>query len=472
MTDAQNAPVGRTTVLDDAYELLAKTGPLVGSSTVSLAGAAKALGISRNQLYRHWPTSAEMALDLALFQATPTTGWHAQICTDDGGPLAEALRRSLASRSSADGVLTRASIAVQRDSTALPRLAAWERAHLANLAARLRREWGHEGSGPWTDIAIVLASLMDGMHLMCAQFAEEPGALMPAPLADEVTQLALRMVDFLLHEVEGLDLPMDSGDGDPEPTGEAVQLPARIAAALAEGALVPADTGRVIDMGVLARSRGVSERSLYSRWPTPTDLKADLFTESLERSRRAFARITLAFFQAHNSGAFTHTMASMASMNSLFMDPGRFPEATIHLGITEVLSEAAVLDRVREPVEVALENADVQSAALLLAGGLRLRSDVRMRSYTMFSVGMGMGSHRTTATHPDNPNRRLRYLGEEYLAAGVGHTAMTHSATEPSDPSPPPGPRSVRVGAGQVPASGADSPTSARYATRSARLAR
>jgi AcrR family transcriptional regulator len=269
---------------------------------------------------------------------------------------------------------------------------------------------------------------------------------MPAPLADEVTRLALRVIDFLLHEVDGLDIPIGSGDADPQPAGPAgpaVELPARIAVALTDGALERSADGRVIDMGVLARSSGVSERSLYTRWPTPADLKTDLFIESLERSRRAFARITLAFFQSHTSGTFTHTMPSMARMNAWFMDPERFPEATIHLGITEVLSEAAVLDRIRESVEVALENADVQSAALLLASGLRLRSDVPMRSYTMFSVGMGMGSHRTSATHPENLHRRLRYLGEEYLAAGVGHTAMTHSSTVISEPSAAADPRSV-----------------------------
>ena len=55
-------------------------------------------------------------------------------------------------------------------------------------------------------------------------------------------------------------------------------------------------------------------------------------------------------------------------------------------------------------------------------------------TYTMLIVGMGMGSHRTSATHPELLDRRLRYLGEEYLASGVGHTAMTRTSTELVDP--------------------------------------
>ena len=423
---------GSSTILDDAYQQLAKHGPVADGRSVSLAAVSKALGMSRNQLYRRWSTSADMALDIASFRSTPANGWHAEVCTDDGGPLADAVRRSLASPRSGDGVLTRASVATWSGSSAHRNLASWERAHLANLASRLRREWGAEVDGAWTDIAIALTALLDGMHLMCAQFAREPGEQIEPALADEITQLAVLIVEFLLHEAEGVDSPIGSPDDELDPPAAVAPLPQRIADALDDGTLHIASDGsrRVIDMGVLARSRGVSERSLYTRWPAPADLNAELFLESVDRTRSAFARTIFDVFQSSLSGSFNHPMPLIARMNAWFMDPERFPEARVHLGITAVLSDPAVLDRIRAGVEAGLEVADMQTAAILQATGFRLRSEFRRRTYTMFIVGMGMGSHRTSATHPQILRRRLRYLGEEYLAAGVGHTAMTRSCCE------------------------------------------
>lgn len=432
MTTAPGDGHGATSMLDAAYQQLADLGPLVDARSVTLSGVAKALGMSRSQLYRRWETSADMALDIARFRATPDTGWHAEVCADDGTPLAGALRRSLTSPHSADGVLTRASVSTWRDSSAHRGLAAWERRHLARLAERLRREWGPEVRGPWTDIAIALTAFIEGMHLMCAQVAEEPGQAMPADLIEEVAQQAVRIVDFLLTEAEGGDTPLRDPDDEAEESSSPASLPARLADALTEGTLhLPSDGGRrVIDMGVLARARGVSERSLYSRWPAPADLHADLYLESIARAHAAFTRVIVDVFRSNVSGPYANTMPLIALMNSWFMDPDRFPEASIHLGITDVLSEQVVLDRVRRPVQEFLQAADMQTAALLQASGYRLRIDVRVRTYTMFITGMGMGSHRTSATHPEILQRRLRYLGEEYLAAGIGHTAMTRSSTE------------------------------------------
>ncbi|QXC59751.1 TetR/AcrR family transcriptional regulator [Aquihabitans sp. G128] len=431
---------GQVAWLDAAYEQLAKHGPVTDGRSVSLAAAAKALGMSRTHLYRLWPTSAAMAADLAVHRSTPATGWHAQVCRDDGAPFLDALRRALASPGSAAGVLTRASVATWSGTAAHDALATWERGHLADLTGRLRREWGPTTSGPWTDIAVAVIALVEGMHLMCAQFAPDPGAPMAPDLAEEVTQTAGRIIEFLLVEAEGDDTPLRTTDGQPGAAdGPApTVLPPRVAAAVADGTLDvdPEHDGgrRVVDMGVLARSLGVSERSLYGRWNTPADLNADLFLESVQRVRGAFARILLEVFQSNASGDFSHPMPLFARMNAWFMDPQRFPEATVHLGLVDVLTSRAVLERVRQPVLEGLQVADMQTAALLQASGFRLIAGLRMRSYTMFIVGMGMGSHRTSATHPELLARRLRYLGEDHLASGVGHTAMTRSCTELVDP--------------------------------------
>ena len=433
---AQSSP------LEAAYEQLARLGP-VAERSVSLTSVAKATGMGRSNLYRRWPTASDLASDIAVHRSTPDDGWHAHLCIDDGGPLESAIRRSLATRASADGVLTRATVATWAGTRAQERMAAWERAHVVRLVARLRREWGPDLAAPWTDAAIAVTSLMEGMLLMWAQFAAEPGELMPPELAEEVTQTILRVIAFMIHEAEGVDTPI-RGEGD-ELGDQGDPLPPRVRDALAAGLLDPPDDGgrRVIDMGVLARARGVTERSLYNRWPTAADLNGDLFVESVQRVRDAFARTIVDVFQSHATGSFSNTMPLIALMNAWFMDPARFPEARVHLGLAELLSGQAVLDRVRDAVELGLQVADLQTAALLQASGFRLRPDVRTRTYTMLIVGMGMGSHRTLATHPELVDRRLRYLGEEYLAAGVGHTAMTRTCSEliappsTSDAAPP-----------------------------------
>jgi len=435
--DAAGAP-SQVTPIEAAYQQLAKFGPVTDGRTISLSGVARALGMSRSNLYRRWSTSADLAADIAVHRATPADGWHAQVCADDGATLEDALRRALASPASAEGVLTRASIAMSPSSTAHAPLAAWERAHLANLVERLKREWGAAVDGPWTDAAIATAALIEGMHLMWAQVAEEPGQLMPAGLAEETTQTVLRIIEFLLHEAEGVDSPVGADDPEANPDSTTDRaLPARVAEALTDGTLDLTDEGgrRLIDMGILARSRGVSERSLYARWPTAADLNADLYRESVQRVRDAYGRILIEVFQSNASGEFPNVMPFVARMNAWFMDPERFPEGGVHLGLTDVLSSSDVLDRVREPVATGLQFADVQTAAVLQAMGYRLRPDVRMSTYTQFIMGMGMGNHRLAALHPQVLRRRLSYLGEEYIASGVGTTAMTRTCTEPLDAS-------------------------------------
>ena len=274
---------------------------------------------------------------------------------------------------------------------------------------------------------------------MHAQVADEPGELMPADLAEETTETIVRIVQFLLVDAEGPEVPFGTDDADASPGSTAdLALPARVADALTDGRLDLTDEGgrRLIDMGVLARSRGVSERSLYARWPTAADLNADLYRESVQRVRDGYGRILMEVFQSNASGSFTNMMPLIARMNAWFMDPERFPEAGVHLGLTDVLSQSDVLDQVREPVSTGLQIADVQTAAVLQAMGYRLRPDVRMSTYTQFILGMGMGNHRLAALHPQVLRRRLSYLGEEYIASGVGTTAMTRTCTEPLDASP------------------------------------
>jgi hypothetical protein len=178
----------------------------------------------------------------------------------------------------------------------------------------------------------------------------------------------------------------------------------------------------------------VSERSLYKRWPTPADLNAELFLESVQRTRDAFARMLLEVFQDSAERGITESMPIVARMNEWFNDPAHFPEAGVHLSLVGVLAAPDVVEKVKGPVEVGMQHADLQTAGIVHATGFRLRDDIRMRTYTMFIVGMGMGSHRARALHPELADHRLRYLGTDYLAAGIGHTAMTRGCTEPVAP--------------------------------------
>lgn len=440
----------RGSPLVTAYDQLAKYGPATDGKSVSLTAVARATGISRSNLYRRWPTSADLAADIAVFRATPAAGWHADVCTDDGTSLEHALRRSLASPSSADGALTRASISVSARSRAQARVAAWERAHVADLAQRLQREWGPDAVGPWSDIAIALTALVDGMHLSWAQFADVPGSVMAPDLATEVIELASRMVDFMLQESEGPDRPLGSngdhvGDRAADEDQHTIEpLPERLTTALADGSLdVTSDGGRrAVDMGILARSRGVSERSLYARWPAPADLNADLYLESITRVLAGIERIILDVFQSNTSGTFTHPMPLFARMNTWFMDPQRFPEARVHLGLVDVLAGSDVLDRVRGPIQAGLVSIDMLTAGLLQASGFRLLPTVRMSTYTLFILGLGMGTHRMSALHPEIVDRRLRFLDDEYPAAGVYLTAMTRTCADLVDPDGEDGPLS------------------------------
>jgi AcrR family transcriptional regulator len=243
------------------------------------------------------------------------------------------------------------------------------------------------------------------------------------------------VVGFLIHQAEGADLPLVAHDEGATDDPDA-PLPSWLVDAIADGSLDITSYGarRVIDMGVLARATGVSERSLYKRWPAPADLNAALYMESVQRVRDAFGRMILEVFQSATAADLADVMSLVARMNEWFMTPQRFPEAGVHLGLVDVLSDQRVLDRVRESVEVGLQVADMQTAGIIQGTGFRLRSDVRLRTYTMLIVGMGMGSHRTVALHPSLLERRLRYRGTEYLASGVGHTAMTRTCTEPLDP--------------------------------------
>lgn len=443
----------QTSVLHAAYDQLAKHGPATDARSVTLTGIARAVGMSRTNLYRRWETSSDLALDIAVHRCTPPDGWHAQVCVDDGGPIAEAIRRALSSAGSGAGVTTRASVATWSDTTAHRRVAAWERAHLLELVERLRREWAGRGDAPWTDVAITITSLLEGMHHIHAQTAEHPGDSMPPELVDELAATAERMIGFFITEVEGDDVALP-----PEPVGAVDRidpdepLPERIVAALGDGSMdfLTDEARRVVDMGVLARTVGVSERSLYARWPTPADLNADLYLESVDRIRDAFARVVIEVFQASVSGTYTNTMPLIARMNDWFMDPDRFPEATVHLGLADVLTGQAVLDRVRGPVELGMQFADLQTAGIVHATGFRVRSDLRMRTYTQLILGMGLGTHRVAALHPAIRSRRLRYLGEEYSAGGVGHTSMTRTScdlVQPEAPDPasvPPTPETIR----------------------------
>jgi AcrR family transcriptional regulator len=422
--------------LDAAYDLLASRGPVVDGGSISLSAVARVLGMSRTNLYRRWPTSADLASDISVFRSTPEQGWHAEVSFDDGGSLADAIRRSLVRPGAADGVLARAAIATGSTPAARAHVAAWERGHLSSLAERLRREFLHDSSVPWIDVALGLMSMIEGMVIMAAQCGEGPGVPMEPELADEVAELAVRMVGFLTHEVEGVDgadLPVEGPEVGADGAHQPVDLPPRLVAALDDGALDVAPDGarRVVDMGVLARLRGVSERSLYKRWPTAADLNADLFLESVTRTRDAFARMLLEVFQDSATGPITDTMPLVARMNEWFSTPARFPEARVHLGLVSLLSASDVWDRVKDAVEVGLRHADMQTAGVVHATGYRLRPEVRMRTYTMMIVGMGQGTHRLAALHPQIVDRRLRYLGTDYVAAGVCHTAMTRTCTIP-----------------------------------------
>ncbi|MGN6696457.1 MAG: TetR/AcrR family transcriptional regulator [Aquihabitans sp.] len=427
-----------TSILAAAYEQQARTGPVSDGRSVSLSEVARLLGMSRANLYRRWPTTSDLTTDIAVYRSTPDAGWHALVCEDDGGTLEAALTSAFESPSCNGGVLTRAAVARSTDAVAKKRVAAWEEHHLVALAGRIRREWGESTVAPWTDIAVAVVALIEGIQLMWAQFAEAPDEPLPPQLAGEVTSTAGRIVGFLIDEVEGSDVPLGAHDADGSSSHQApgTALPGWLIDALADGSLDLPSYGarRVIDMGVLARTTGVTERALYKRWPTPADLNAALYIESVRRVRDAFGRMILDVFQSATKADLADIMSLVARMNEWFMTPDRFPEAGVHLGLVDVLSDQSVLDRVRASVETGLQVADMQTAGIVQGTGFRLRSDVRLRTYTMLIVGMGMGSHRTTALHPALIERRLRYRGTAYLASGVGHTAMTRTCTEPLEP--------------------------------------
>jgi len=418
-----------------AYDFLAANGTPRDRDHLTLAKVAVALGMSRSNLYRHWPTSAEFVDDVVALQAMPAGAWHNQAAARwDEVTVVEALIEAL-EIDEGDAAL-RSSLSVRpHSSLARAQVASWERDWLNRFAQRLRAEYGTDGDdAPWTDIAVSLAALVEGMFLLRLLLAGSPGAPSHEQAVDLTVTTVDRMARYLAESARGdagpLHPPPDEPAARPKPAGAHRTLQ-RTLDALSDGTIQRNATDRrLVDMDALARQQGVTSRSLYKLWPTATDLNADLFGESVRRVRIGIANIGLATFSSSSGSGFNYFTPLLLHINEEVLKVEVFPDARPFIAMVELASNRAVLDRHGATIREWFADGEMFAAALLQVSGRRPVPGFSLSDHTWLAVASELGAWRMVAMHDNLMDRTIRYLGHDVIALAGGIDAHTEVWTD------------------------------------------
>ena len=404
-------------------------------AVVSLAEVSRAIGLSRSSLYRHWETAADLSNALVGHLATTSVGWHHHLRLDPGEPVAEAVRRLFADPRAYEGLAIWPAITTDPASSDVRlRCARFERAFVARLARHLEltAPAGVEHPVPWTDLAVAVAALIDGMTTAWAVFRTEPHLGGDPALTDVVVDVIADLVERYPRAVTGPDRPIDVdlGDGNlREPTAGALGLLDRMAAALEAGdlSLTPGDL-RIVDVEDLARRTGVTSRFLFQLWPTAADMNADIIREGFDRLWANSRQETLAFTnELARSGGTELTLAERARWTMRSADPSRIPEGSGFASLVALLGDHELAEDTRERVGVWLDESRITVASAMQIVGGRLRPGRTLLDSAVQGIAKQLGMWRILALHDSLLDRQVGFGGEAVPASGAAMVVMAEA---------------------------------------------
>jgi len=419
-----------------AHQYFVAQGAPRREAVVSLAEVSRAIGISRSSLYRHWETAADLSNAVVGHLATTSMGWQHHLRLDPGEPVAEAVRRLFADPRAYEGLAIWPAITTDPASSDVRlRCARFERAFVARLARHLELTTPTEVDHPvpWTDLAVAVAALIDGVTTAWAVVRPAPGTASDPALTDVIVDVIADLVVQYPAAVTGPDRPIDEPDGRGEPADPspgARSLLERIAAAVDAGTLsVDPAQHRIVDVEDLARRSGVTSRFLFQLWPTASDMNGDVLEVAWERLRANAHREDLAvateLAQAGGTELSTSQRVRWAARGA---DPLHSPEGTGIIPLIALVGDRALAARSRSLVADGwLAESGIAAASALQAVGARLRPGRTLRDAAVLSAVRHLGMWRIAGMHETIGGRRLELEGEQLPATGIAMFLMSHA---------------------------------------------
>jgi hypothetical protein len=290
--------------------------------------------------------------DLTAYAITEGPGWQRRILDQDpAAPAAPSFAAALAGPE--PGIRARSSVrAWGLDHPARVTAIEWERAWLrafeAWLAAHLARHGRRSLHGDRV-AALAVTALVEG-HLLLDRVWSHPGS--DAWYSGRPDTLP-HSIEVLLADLTEPDVDATEPESVPPPPPAELSPAARRALGRALEAMdtaafgepEAAAPGRLVDLAVLARRTGVSERRLYDVWPTASAANVDLVRGMGERALVAFDTLANLILDVGGSGPVYERYGTLSASGyqayiETAVQPGR-----IHMfQCAHVLVDPAALD--------------------------------------------------------------------------------------------------------------------------------
>ena len=408
----------------------------IGGS-LTMARLSEALGVSRSTLYRWWNTTADAAIDVVVHSATSPDSWDERFLDQPpSGGVGAGLAAALVDRTADLSVTSRCAVAGWApDSPGRAWVARHERRWIARCASWLAAGQPTEIDVCWTDVAIVLRAMVEGMLFL--RLASNPDFSAPWSRADAVAagDAADALVVELTSALRGVDRPMEGADAPlaaaPRYTRGQREALERLNRTVdgtpaAHHLLTP---NRLVDLDRLARQLGVSPRRLYMVWPTVADLNGDLVVELIRDNRALVEKVSLQALGTVLEGKFERVRDLLPSVFAVMLDSTASATAAF-FAATIAMVEAPVRYRAAEVVAEWTSAQRVLFLAMLQAIGDHLKPVTDPDAYVFAVFGALAGSHRLALLHPELVQRTVWFHEEEHPCLPAGITAACRSFTE------------------------------------------
>lgn len=422
--------------VDAAVAMVDRYGSADPGLGYTMVAAAEVAGIGRQALYNHWASITDLTAAIAVHSSMTRPGWrHRLLETEPDASLASALRQALAEPDLAPVIRAIVS-AWPLDNPARRALIEWEQAWFAVAARWLESRVAGEGrsfgeGGDAELFAIVATAWADGCYFMANWLT---GPTLPDWAEPDVVEhdyeMGLAWLDRVLPVGEGGPVRSDvveefSMPPAPEPALGAAQR-AIIDALLDATGAPPSDDrprptpGRLVDLARLARELGVSERSLYNRWPQVNDLNADVLEHVLVRARRESEERAALALKVCWERQFTSYDDLIISGIGALIDATADRAPFTHFAMVV----ASLDDAVREPsaafVREWVDSLATSFLAMFAVSGWRLEDEVSIRKLMMPMFSTVLGLQRIACMHPDLASSTRTFRGREVPALAYG----------------------------------------------------
>lgn len=438
--------------VDAALALLGEVGPADPSLGLSMKAVAHAAGVTRQTMYRHWETVAELNEDLAIFGIGVRDSWHKRIVAappsaDPAAIISEAIGATIPD----PAVGIRTAITGWPATSRARRFAqAWEAAWLDALAAWLGRHLVTVGRADREGrdlrvLAVTLTAVVDGMMTVDqARNGIDVEHQDPA-VARQASEAVARLIDELTEPVRGRE---------PSPTtSSSVSLPVpdfrpsqrrileetfdRFRVEPFGGAASPVP-GRLVDMARLARRLGVTERRLYDVWPTARDLNLDLMLAIASREQVLLEGLVVDVLDTGFGGPYVQFGQLLTSGLQTCIQEMVRPDRAHGYWCSLAALDPLLRSDLNERFDRQLDLFRTMYLALLSMTGFYRRVEVSADDYLITMIAAMSGIQRLASLHPEMLEERTIADDLDHPLLGAVNYLVARSTTTREPPTAPP----------------------------------